>query len=275
MTRNLASTMGRFLVLLALSSSAILAQPVAVSAAGPIGGWVAGPPMAGPRDSHTVTTLKDGRILVVGGGAEIYDPTANRWSQAGTPVMARTIATATLLAGGRVLVAAGIVGERSVPNTEIYDPTRNTWTAAASMAGRRYDHTATLLADGRVLIAGGTRSTVTLDSAELYDPKTDAWSAAASLPAPRTHHTATLLPDGRVLVAGGTNGGQTLATAAIYDPAANKWAPGGSMTMPRRGSLSTRLRDGRILVVGGLEFPGPAQVAAEIFDPKTESWSPA
>ena len=171
MTRNLASTMGRFLVLLALSSSAILAQPVAVSAAGPIGGWVAGPPMAGPRDSHTVTTLKDGRILVVGGGAEIYDPTANRWSQAGTPVMARTIATATLLAGGRVLVAAGIVGERSVPNTEIYDPTRNTWTAAASMAGRRYDHTATLLADGRVLIAGGTRSTVTLDSAELYDQR--------------------------------------------------------------------------------------------------------
>src|SRR5207253_1758418 len=175
MTRNLASTMGRFLVLLALSSSAILAQPVAVSAAGPIGGWVAGPPMAGPRDSHTVTTLKDGRILVVGGGAEIYDP------------------------------------------------------------------------------------------------KTDAWSAAASLPAPRTGHTATLLPDGRVLVAGGTNGSGVLATAAIYDPAANKWAPGPSMTMPRRGSLSTRLRDSRVLVVGGLEFPGPAQVAAEIFDPKTES----
>ena len=275
MTGHLPANVGRFAALLALATGAILTETVAVSAAVLVGGWVAGPPMAGTRDSHTVTVLKDGRVLVVGGGAEIYDPTANRWSQAGTPLMARTSATATLLTGGRVLVVAGIVGEHSVINAEIYDPTRNTWTAAASMAGRRYAHTATLLADGRVLVAGGTRTTVTLDSAEIYDPKSDAWSAAASLPAPRTGHTATLLPDGRVLVAGGTNGSGVLATAAIYDPAANKWAPGPSMTMPRRGSLSTRLRDGRILVVGGLEFPGPAQVAAEIFEPKTESWSPA
>jgi Kelch motif/Galactose oxidase, central domain len=231
--------------------------------------------MAAARDSHTATVLPDGRVLVVGGpGAEIYDPSANHWSAAGTPLMARTSATATLLAGGRVLVAAGIVGEFSVPKTEIYDPRTNAWAAAASLAGRRYDHTATLLADGRVLVVGGTRSTVTLDSAELYDPKTDAWSPAASLPAPRTHHTAALLPDGRVLVAGGING-QPLATTAIFDPTANRWTAGESMGVPRRGALATRLRDGRIMVVGGLEFPGPAEAAAEIFNPTTGTWAAA
>ena len=267
----------RFILLLAFAATAVLVEPVAVQAGGPIGGWLPGPPMAAARDSHTATVLKDGRVLVVGRpGAEIYDPSTKRWSQAGTPVMARTNATATLLAGGRVLVAAGIVADRSVPNAEIYDPTRNAWSAVASMAGRRYDHTATLLLDGRVLIVGGIRSAVTLDSVEIYDPKTDAWAAAANLPSARSNHTAMLLPDGRVLVAGGNgSAGEVLADAALYDPVANTWSRTGIMRTPRRAALSARLDDGRILVVGGIDNPQPDQVSAEIFNPGSETWSPA
>lgn len=264
---------------LALALTALLTIPVAGRAAGPIGVWVPGAPMADGRESHTATVLKDGRVLMVSAQAEAYDPAADRWSAAATPPVVLTSKTATLLDDGRVLVVGGIDSTtgRSIPNAEIYDPILNTWAAGASMAGRRYEHTATLLRDGRVLIVGGTRSTVVLDSVEIYDPKTNAWSPGASLLAPRSEHAATVLQDGRVLVAGGNSDtGQVLATAELYDPASNKWTPTGQMAVGRRVPSATRLKDGAVLVVGG--FPHPEQVGgtiAELFRPTSETWSPA
>jgi hypothetical protein len=63
--------------------------------------------------------------------------------------------TASLLAGGRVLIAGGFFGASNSPVTsaELYDPSSGTFTAVGDVsrvAGRGV-HTATLLGNGKVL----------------------------------------------------------------------------------------------------------------------------
>ncbi len=63
-------------------------------------------PMMNTRADHVCTALPDGRVLVAGGAtdgggatnaAEIYDPEAQTWSDAGTMLAARVAATASTL----------------------------------------------------------------------------------------------------------------------------------------------------------------------------------
>ena len=65
--------------------------------------------------------LADGRILAVSmGGAEIYDPAANAWTQTGPMNQYRTAFSLVRLADGRVLAAGGW----GTPGTtaEIFNP---------------------------------------------------------------------------------------------------------------------------------------------------------
>jgi len=134
--------------------------------------WSIGAPMIESRTRHTATLLPDGRVLVVGGlnvtlhdgglfpsqprGAEIYDPTANRWSTTAPIGFRRLGQTATLLPDGRVLVAGGQDDSgRFLKSTEIYDALQDRWISAAPMATARFGHVATLMPDGDVLVAGG------------------------------------------------------------------------------------------------------------------------
>ncbi|MBA3687854.1 MAG: hypothetical protein H0W81_03310 [Chloroflexi bacterium] len=202
------------------------------------GTWSPTGSMATARESQTATLLNDGNVLVAGGvrfgasdsdigefqaSAELYDPATGTWSVTGSMTTERTSPTATLLAGGDVLVAGG--GARSDPSlksAELYDPRSGTWKATGSMSAGRQAYVATLLPDGRVLATGGTAANG-IDgsaSAELYDPSTGIWTATASLIAGRQSHTATLLADGTVLVVGGQRGSpnDALASAELYDP---------------------------------------------------------
>ena len=117
-----------------------------------------------------------------------------------------------------------------------------TWTTTGSMVAARADFTATLLPDGKVLVAGGVdsnddRTQKALASAELFDPGTGKWSATGSMTTPRSRHTATLLRNGTVLVAGGyCPRSTTKGCPSVFDP------------------------DGAI-------------AAAELYDPRTGTWS--
>src|ERR1700682_3549248 len=55
----------------------------------------------------TATLLGSGKVLVVGDGAELYDPAGDAWNSAGSMPVNRFSQSATLLADGRVLVAGG------------------------------------------------------------------------------------------------------------------------------------------------------------------------
>ena len=185
-------------------------------------------------------------------GAEVYDPVTNHWSATAPMLRDHVGQSATLLRDGRVLVAGGGDGFTPSSSAEIYDPNKDRWSAAASMTTNREGHTATLLPSGNVLVTGGvapdpqTLVIVAPSSAEVYDPLANRWSTIASMAEARDEYTATLLSNGRLLVVGGT--GQS--RAEVYDPARNVWSTA-SATMNRYLHTATRLPDGRILVVGG------------------------
>jgi N-acetylneuraminic acid mutarotase len=198
------------------------------------------------RDNATATLLRDGRVLIAGGGgvsaslssAELYDPATNTFApSASTPVMniARAAATATVLRNGKVLIAGGINGGTSLRSTELYNWATNTFTASTStpvMNSPRQYASATLLRNGKVLIAGGqdlvsSHLYNSLSSTDLYDPNTNTFAPATSTPVMNTARdlaTATALRNGKVLIAGGESfvgappGTTILSSTELYSP---------------------------------------------------------
>jgi hypothetical protein len=201
--------------------------------------------------------------------------------------------TATLLAGGRVLVVHPCEAA-----AELYDPATGTFGPTGSLVATRAGQTATLLQDGRVLIIGGDSCGDGIwASAELYDPATGTFSPTGSMSEPRQSHAATLLPDGRVLITGGTTGvsplaslpfvvasypgaitaatnAEVLTSAELYDPATGTFSRTGSMNTPRVNQTATLLQDGRVLVVGAGDEGYDSVRSAELYDPGTGRFSP-
>jgi hypothetical protein len=200
-----------------------------------------------------------------------------------TPVQ---LTSATPIAGNKVLVAGGYDGQTVHGTTQIYDALADSWSAGGNLTLARSGHTATLLADGTILLAGGGATTGVTATAEVYDPVSHTSSAAGQLAVPRENHTATLLPNGKVLVVAGNSvpgGGPALNSADLYDPATNTWSAAGSLAGIRYFHTATLLPNGRVLVAGGWE-PGTGGLfgtppmhldTAELYDPATNTWSPA
>jgi hypothetical protein len=198
---------------------------------------------------------------------------------------ARAVHTATLLAGGKVLIAGGM--ERNgvfLDGTELFDPATGAFSPAGRMTHRRTGHTATLLEDGKVLIAGGLegrRRTAgrwigdVAVMAELYDPVPGRFAPAGRMATVRTSHAAVRLADGRVLLAGGSDGENSLASAEIYDPVKRTFRPAGAMRTARVPGGAVLLRDGRVLFAGGSGNGGQVLASAEIYDPPSNAFQPA
>jgi len=225
--------------------------------------WTPAAAMATPRHVHTATLLPSGKVLITGGhtgssvvpSAELYNPNAgtnvNPWTPTGAMATARYSHTATLLPGGKVLVAGGDTGSVFIASAEIYNGTG--WGPAGNMNIARRNHTATLLSNGTVLVTGGqTSGNGAVAAAEIYNPGTNAWTSANTMATGRYQHTATLLPSGKVLVTGGQSGTGPFASAELYDPATNTWTSAGAMTAGRSQHTATLLQSGRVLLAGSI-----------------------
>jgi len=178
------------------------------------------------------------------------------WTPANPMNKARAYFVAVELLNGNVLVAGGFDGSMTnfdFPDAEIYNWHTGEWTRIAPMNTARSAPAAVRLEDGRVMVIGGADETFTfLASAEIYDPRTDTWSFTASMSGPRFEDfTAVLLPGRKV---------QEDECGSVAE--------------------SVRLRtaqadEGRkVLVAGGF---GPNFVplnSAEIYDQKTNTWTP-
>src|SRR5713101_7199015 len=126
---------------------------------------------------------------------------------------ARTGHTATTLADGRILIAAG----DAQGTAQIYDPATRSFALLPGRLGvPRQSHGAVLLQSGQVLIVGGLTAdgTSALDSAELFDPASQSFASIGSLQVARWRPTLRVLPDGKVQIAGGNAD----SSIELFDP---------------------------------------------------------
>lgn len=236
---------------------------------------------------HSLTVLKDGKVLLAGGllstpysitaSCEVYDPATGAWTPTASLSTPRRDHTATLLPSGKVLVAGGSPitgGNGFLTSCEVFDPATGTWTATGSMATKRETATANLLPNGKVLVAAGYATT-----AEVYDPASGTWSAAGDLGQPYLTATRSLMvPDGRVVVPGGSTSGTIVAACSLFSPSTGTTATTGALAEPRAFYQGTGLLSGKALVCGGSYLSGSTYVprqSAELFDPATGAWSAA
>jgi N-acetylneuraminic acid mutarotase len=96
--------------------------------------WTQTGSLNAPRAYHTATLLPNGKVLVTGGegtnsipdfylsSAELYDPTTGTWTTTGSMNLEHSFDTATLMPGGKVLVAGGVEAFGHATNScELYD----------------------------------------------------------------------------------------------------------------------------------------------------------
>lgn len=242
-------------------------------------------PLLGPRAAHRVVTLPDGRVMVIGGYADV--------PAAGTPPMALgTTALVSVQSDGSAAVAAGPTlmeprqahaavlaidtpvviggyGSDGNPLSSIEalfvddhgDPLN--WKVIAQLSEPRAESTATILQDGSILVVGGAadaQQTPRAD-AEVYNPITGETTLYPLFDA-RRGHTATLLPDGRVLIVGGIGSdGKPLSSVELFIPNVG-FVSERPLGTPRQSLVAIPLCDGTVLVVGGA--PG-----AELYTPSS------
>ena len=266
----------------------------------PIGSWRQAPDLATIRGTTTAIVLRDGKVLVAGGGvgaipidaAEIFDLNTGQWTSTGNLRQGRRGHTGVLLNDGRVMVAGGRDADgEPMASAEIYDPASATWTTSAPMAIGRLGHSMSVLSDGRVMVAGGSSrgpsgasggQTIRPDAtAEVFDPATNTWRITSSMRTARFEHTATALPDGKVLVAGGqgpAEGGkvQALKTSELYDPAVDGFVSTTDLSEARTNHAAVLLSDrSSVLVMGGAggDNADISISTAELFDSRSGTWN--
>ncbi len=202
---------------------------------------------------HTVTILKDGRVLVVGGidysaetgvnyinRCEVFDPVTNVWLPTDSLPAGRTQHTAVLLNDGRVLVAGG--KPDSISQTSLlYDPSIGKWKATARMNVAHNNLTGTLLPNGQVLVTTGR-------TCEVFDPSAETWSHVDSLQRAISSSNAIVLSTGLIVFAG-ADGWE------LYNP--NTFESLGNGTLSYyQGKSFARLQNDGILAIGGVKMIG-------------------
>ncbi|MBI2833791.1 MAG: hypothetical protein HYX76_05125 [Acidobacteria bacterium] len=99
-----------------------------------------------------------------------------------------------------------------------------------------------------------------------------------SMNTPRTQHTAQLLLDGHVLIIGGSQiidgDAHFLGSTELYDPGTRTFSLlSGTLSTPRSQHVAALLQDGRVLIADG--YANGFLTTAELYDPTTDSFSPA
>jgi hypothetical protein len=232
------------------------------------GTWSALADMSTWRRYYASGTLRDGRVIVVGGeqsGAggdtnkgEIYDPVADTWTAIPDPPWPSVgDAACGILPDGRLLI-----GALTTPECIIYDPVSSTWEAAASKAVRSNEETWILLPDETIITAQCWEPY----RSERYSVSSNAWKDEGKPPVmlvdPVMHEIgpAMLTYDGKVVFFGAANDRGSGRTA-IYTPPAiytgtGSWAAGpnipkvGRQTIVCNDCPAALMPNGKVLVTG-------------------------
>ena len=232
--------------------------------------------------------LADGRVLVTGGqlgavlyglpNASIYDPKTDSWSAAPNMHAPRWYPTNTSLGNGDVLVTSGQMdparGYLGLP--QVFQAASNTWQDLSSAQLILPLYPRMILApNGKVFYAGESTQSRYLDTTG-----TGQWTAVAKTKSTvvRDYGSAVQYGDGKIVIMGG--GSPPTATTEVIDlnAATPAWRTVAPMSFPRRQLNATLLPGGQVLVTGGSAGTGFSDksspvLPAELWDPKTETWS--
>jgi hypothetical protein len=239
----------------------------------------AGPPMGTIRTHQACALLGSGEAIVLGGytpgppevaTVEAYDPVKKVFTALPSMVKARLDASAVQLSDGSVLIAGGDDAKLA----EVFDVTARAWTSGGTMGSQRARLKLARMRDGRVITTGGEDGGVPALGTEIFDPATRKWSAGPPMNGRHRVHDAIAFVGAKsgVLVAGDD---VKIVGEVLYD-GATSWLLTDVMSAPRVYPALGRLADGRVIVTGG--YTDTTETAAlsttEIYDPKTNAWSP-
>lgn len=241
----------------------------------------------------SVTPLSDGRILSVGGTVKIphgipdvylFDPVKETWIRQPDTPLGRYYPTATRMADGTVVVAAGTEadGVTKNPTVEQYTPpTVGSDVGTLQVVGpphvtNYYPHQ-WLMPDGTLL---------QIDKKKDYklSPATWTWTTLPQLPKGGNGpgSSSMLLPGGpggtpNVMVFGGLASGNALLTTEVFDytkPSAG-WHFGAAMPTPRAHMNIIQVPDGTAYGIGGnaKDLYGSGEFQTLRFDPATQTWT--
>jgi N-acetylneuraminic acid mutarotase len=244
------------------------------------GTWAEAAPMLLYRSEHGAAVL-GGKIYVVGGFSgnsnifvkvanevEVYDPAANRWSNAAPLPDALHHLGMTATAGALYVTGGYMPSGEPVATTWVYTPANNEWRRAADMPAARAAHASVAIND-KVYVIGGAGDVST--SLWEYDPATDRWRTGLPAMSVAREHLAAAALDGKLYVVGGRFPGNTTALE-VYDPAANRWSRLADMPTPRGGFTAAAV-GGRIHAFGGEQLTGGQVIGGhDVYDPATNRW---
>lgn len=184
------------------------------------------------RRNHSLVTMENGRILIVGGERR-----------------------------------SALWGNSTYKMAEIYDPQTNQTIRVADTKKERQFPKLISLKDGRVLVYDGDRD----DTVEIYNPVTDEFSMIEGdcmLPEIRSGTEIIRLPDGRVLLIGGRLGNNFKTNIiSLFDYQTGCFTTEYlTMHEARYNPLVKVLANGKVFIAGG----GSKKV--ELFDPQTNQF---
>lgn len=231
-----------------------------------------------------MTYMPGGKLLVAGGhiadalglpNSNVFDFSTNSWTPGPAMARGRWYPTATMLAGGKILVMAGTDQNGTTVMVPEVLMENGTWRQLTKASKSLPYYPRNFLApNGLVFYAGELQRTSYLNTTG-----TGSWKFVANrVVADRSYGAAVMYSPGKILYAGGGDPPTNTAEVIDLNVPAPHWQATSSMVNARRQLNLTLLPDGRVLAMGGTSasgFTNPAGGvhAAEVWDPNSGSWT--
>jgi hypothetical protein len=207
------------------------------------------------------------------GCGNVFDdePAADEWSPASQLTYRRSYPASALI-GGKIYVAAGMVGEtgRPLDRLERFDPARNEWTSLMPLP-ISFSAGAGANLGGRFWVIGGDNSPEANGRQVFsYDVTGDRWRSEPRLPAVRMNLAAVSF-GGKLYAIGGLDPAHPTKTVFVFDPATRRWSKGTPMPVALHAHSASVYR-GEIWVFGGRDRSLARQKGVWIYDPARRNW---
>ena len=195
---------------------------------------------------------------------------ASSWSFAARMLHRRSY-TASAQLGGKVYVAAGMVGNSGRPLDlfERFDPAKNEWSSLTPLP-ERFSAGAATNFDGRIWVVGGNSETTSGRQVFAYDVQSQRWTEEPSLPAPRTN-LAVVADGGELYAIGGLDPVEATKTVFVYDPSTRHWSKAAPLPKALQAHAAVVFH-GEIWALGGRVRSGAIQRGVWIYNAGTNRW---